>query len=207
MTILSSNKKTGVSLNFTRADCRPTTTCLKCCYGKAHYLGNGKAALAKWARNSQYLATTPDCKELIVEARAFSAVRISGIGDIIPKQVPNLIKLAKACPGTQFWGMTRKPELAKKLNGRLPNLRMLVTVDATSPQSVWDTYDGRLCYGPRRAEDKVPRDKRLVTVFPYHASGKVVGNVPTHALDCPAVRHKVSGCLECTRCWTWAMYG
>jgi hypothetical protein len=103
--------------------------------------------------------------------------------------------------------MTRKPELAKKLNGRLPNLHMLVTVDATSPKSVWDTYEGRLCYGPRRAEDKIPatqlRDKRLVTVFPYHSSGKVVGSIPEHKLDCPAVRKTKSGCLECTRCWTW----
>lgn len=203
MPILSRNKKTGVSLNLPTSNCRPTTLCKFACYGRHHYLGHGKACLAKWTRNSDYLAHTKDCKELIAEARTFSAVRISGVGDIIPDHVPNLIKLAKACPATQFWGMTRKPELAKKLNSRLPNLRMLLTIDATTPDKVWDKYDGRMCYGPRRAEDKIPRDKRLVVIFPYHNSGKVVGNVPAHKLDCPAVRHTKAGCLECGRCWSW----
>jgi len=201
-TILSSNKKTGVSLNLPVANCNPTKICRHCCYGRHHYLGHGRACLAKWIRNSKYLAQTHDCIELIAEARAFSAVRISGVGDILPEHVPNLLKLAKACPNTQFWGMTRKPELAHQLNGRSQNLRLLVTVDASSPDSTWD-YDGRLCYGPRRATDKVPRDKRIVTVFPYHNSGKIVGSVPEHRLDCPAIRHKVSGCLECGRCWLW----
>jgi hypothetical protein len=98
--------------------------------------------------------------------------------------------------------MTRKPELAKKLNGRLPNLRMLVTADAASPESVWD-YDGRMCFGPRRHEDTVPRDRRIVTVFPYHNSGRVVNNVPEHRLDCPAIRHTATGCHDCGRCWKW----
>jgi hypothetical protein len=204
MPILSANKKTGVSLNLPSSNCRPTSICKFCCYGRHHYLGHGRAAQAKWARNSQYLAQTPDCHELIEEARAFSAVRISGIGDILPAHIKNLLILAKSCPMTQFWGMTRKPELAKKINGAgLPNLSMLVTVDATSPRRVWDEYQGRMCFGPRRAQDNVPEDRRLVTVFPYHNSGKIVGQVPEHPLDCPAVRHKVSGCLECGRCWKW----
>jgi hypothetical protein len=200
MSILSSNKKTGVSLNLPSSNCRPTSICKFCCYGRHHYLGHGRVALAKWTRNSRYLAKTPDCKELISEARAFSAVRISGIGDIIPEHIPNLLILAEKCPKTQFWGMTRKPELATAINNRLPNLGLLVTVDAASPPDTWQ-YQGRLCYGPRRAQDLVPDDHRIITVFPYHNSGKIVGSVPEHKLDCPAIRHKVSGCLECGQCW------
>ena len=201
MKILSSNKKTGVSLNLPTKNCTPTTICSHCCYGRHHYLGHGKACLNKWIRNSDYLAST-DCSELISEARAFTAVRIAGVGDIIPEHVKNLLKLAKNCPVTQFWGMTRKPKLAKQLNGRRPNLKFLVTVDAASPRHSWN-YQGALCFGPRRAQDKVPNDSRIVTIFPYHNSGKVVGKVPEHKLDCPAVRHKISGCLECGRCWNW----
>ena len=203
MPILSSNKKTGVSLNLPSTNCRPTSICKHCCYGRHHYIGHGASAPAKWTRNSKYLTMTPDCKELIAEARAFSAVRISGIGDILPKHIKNILKLAKTCPATQFWGMTRKPELAKLLNGRRPNLHLLVTVDAASPRQTW-AYQGPMCFGPRRAQDKVPNDSRIVTVFPYHSSGKVVGHVPEHKLDCPAIRHKVSGCLECCRCWIWS---
>jgi hypothetical protein len=202
MAILSKNKKTEVSLNLPRSNCRPTTICSFCCYGRHHYIGHGPAPLAKWNRNSDYLTQTPDCKELIDEACVFTSVRIAGVGDLLPSHVRNLLILARKCPDTQFWGMTRKPELARKLNNKFPNLHLLVTADASSPDKVWD-YEGRMCFGPRRAQDHVPRDRRIVTVFPYHNSGKVVNHVPEHRLDCPAIRHKVSGCLDCGRCWKW----
>lgn len=200
--ILSVNSKTGVSLNLPTTNCRPTEVCRFCCYGRHHFIGHGRKCLAKWDRNSRYLAGN-DISELIKETGLFSAVRISGTGDILPEHVPNLIKLAKACPRTRFWGMTRKPELAKAINDGPANLCLLVTVDAATPASVWDNYAGAICYGPRRATDQVPNDPRIITVFPYHNSGKVVGNVPEHRLDCPAVRHRTSGCPECGRCWSW----
>jgi hypothetical protein len=200
--ILSTNKKTNVSLNLPTSNCHPTAICSHCCYGRHHFLGHARRALNKWDRVSDYLSTTKDCQELISEARVYSSVRLAGIGDILPSHVRPLLKLAKACPQTQFWGMTRKTDLATKLNGRLANLHLLVSVDASSPDKVWE-YKGRMCFGPRRAEDSVPSDRRLVTVFPYHNSGSVVGKIPEHRLDCPAVRHTVSGCSECGRCWKW----
>jgi len=201
MPILSTNSKTGVSLNFPVSNCTPTKVCEATCYARRHYL-IGPTCTAKWNRNSEYLSNTKDCRELIAEARMYTSIRLCGTGDLIQAHVPGLLKLAKGSPQTMIWGMTRKIKVATAVNGRLPNLKLMVSVDASSPKNVWD-YDGVLCYGPRRAEDRIPEDDRIITVFPYHSSGKVVGQVPDDPRDCPAVRHKVSGCSECGRCFTW----
>jgi hypothetical protein len=99
--------------------------------------------------------------------------------------------------------MTRKIEIAAAINKpQLPNLRILVTVDSSSPKKTWD-YPGTLCYGPRHPNDTVPNDPRILTVFPAHYSGKTQKDMPQHPKDCPAVWHRVSGCAACTRCYTW----
>jgi hypothetical protein len=102
-----------------------------------------------------------------------------------------------------FWGMTRKPEVARSLNGKYPNLKLLVTQDETSPKDVLE-YEGKKCFGPRKAGVPIPEDDRIITVFPYHFTGRVVNNVEAHAKDCPAVRHELSGCQACGRCWKWS---
>ena len=145
-----------------------------------------------------------DITQLVNECLSRTAVRISGTGDLQTEHVPNLIRLAKACPATQFWGMTRKLEIAKAVNNKADNLKLMVSVDSSSPESVWK-YNGKLCWGPRYKTDRVPSDSRIKTIFPYHAHGKVVGEkeMPKDKRDCPAVRHTKSGCLSCGRCWTW----
>jgi len=200
--ILSENRKTAVSLDLPiKGHCRPTTICAFCCYAKAGPQAFPNAT-RKHAWMTKYLAG-PDISQLTAEARAHTAVRLSGSGDLNSEHLPNIIRLARACPKTMFWGMTRKPEIATALmKSRTPNLRMMVTVDASSPAHTW-AYPGKLCYGPRRATDSVPKDSRIVTVFPRHCTGRICGKVPSHKLDCPAVRHKVSGCLSCGRCWNW----
>jgi hypothetical protein len=204
--ILSDNRKTAVSLDLPIAGhCRPTLNCSHDCYAKA-----GPQAWTNARRKhvwiSRYLAGH-DISQLILEAGQHTTVRLSGSGDLLPTHVPNILRLAKACPQTQFWGMTRKPEIAKALmRHHLPNLRIMVTVDSSSPAATW-RYSGAMCYGPRRQTDPVPRnDPRILTVFPRHCTGRVVGHVPSHPRDCPAVRHTVSGCHACRRCWSWPIH-
>ena len=199
--ILSTNTKTGCSINLPIAGhCCPTKNCARVCYAKS-----GHTALPTNKRKqvwvSDYLKGK-DISELIQECLSRTAVRLSGTGDILKEHVPNLKKLAKACPATQFWGMTRKLEIAKALNNKLPNLKLMVSVDSSSPESVWK-YNGALCFGPRLQGDKVPKDKRIKVIFPYHQSGHVVKGVPRDKKDCKAVLHEIPGCLNCGRCWSW----
>ena len=205
-TILSVNKKTGCSIDLPiLGHCRPTASCSRACYAKSGPIAFPHSQ-KKHLWTSAYLAG-PDISELIHECLSRTSVRISGSGDLNPCHIPNILKLAAACPKTQFWGMTRKLEIARAINNaRRRNLRLLVTVDATSPSETW-SYRGKLCYGPRRASDTVPNDPRIVTVFPYHCHGDIVANVPVHKKDCPAIRHTKSGCLECGHCWTFQTKG
>ena len=201
-TILSSNTKTGCSINLPiKGHCRPTKNCAKTCYAKCgHTALPSNLKKQQWV--SDYLKGT-DLTELIRECQGWTAVRLSGTGDLLIEHVPNIRQIAKACPATQFWGMTRKIEIAKALNNKLPNLKIMVSVDSSSPESVWK-YQGTLCWGPRLTADKVPKTG-IHTIFPYHFAGKVVNikNMPRDKRDCPAVRHTVSGCLSCNRCWNW----
>jgi len=201
--LLTVNRKTGSSIDLPlKGHCKPTKICLATCYAK-----RGTQAFPFPKRKQKYISAYlkgNDLNQLIYELKGKSAVRLSGSGDLLSKHVSNVIHLAETVPDTILWGMTRKPEIAEEINGAgLPNLSILLTVDASSPEPVWD-YSGAMCFGPRLAEHKVPRDKRIITVFPYHAGGKIIGNVPVHYKDCPAVRKKKKGCLECHRCWNWS---
>jgi hypothetical protein len=100
--------------------------------------------------------------------------------------------------------MTRKLEIATILNGQYPNLKIMVSVDSSSPPSVWK-YKGMLCWGPRFSSDTIPADPRIRTIFPYHHVGKIVHikSMPHDPRDCPAIRHLVRGCVSCGQCWNW----
>ena len=202
--ILSSNTKTGCSLNLPiKGHCRPTKNCRKTCYARC-----GHTALPSNLKKQNWVSKYikgKDITQLVEECRGRSAVRLSGTGDFQIDHIPNIRRLAKTCPTTMFWGMTRKLEIAKALNGHYPNLKIMVSVDSSSPESVWK-YKGTLCWGPRLAKDQVPKgDKRIHTIFPYHKQGKIVGikNMPRDKRDCPAVRHIKDGCLSCGQCWNW----
>lgn len=199
--VLSKNRKCGCSLNLPIiGHCRPTRNCIICCYARS-----GHTSLPVSMRKQKWLSKYLEGKNisrLIEESSQWRAVRVAGTGDLKATHIPALFSLAKACPGTMFWGMTRKLEIAHELNHRYPNLKFMVSVDGSSPDSVWN-YDGVLCYGPRLPRDLVPADRRIQTVFPYHRSGRVVNGMPHHPKDCQAVWHNISGCMVCGRCWAW----
>ena len=149
---------------------------------------------------SKYLKNK-DLTLLAHECAGYVSVRLNGVGDLNTCHLPGIISLAKECPQTIFWGMTRKDVIAKAINERkLPNLSILLSVDTTSPKSVWN-YKGAMCFGPRRPEDLVPNDPRIITIFPRHHAGRVIGDIPVDPRDCPSVRHTANGCVECKRCW------
>lgn len=199
-TILSENSKTDCSINLPTSHCTPTINCKACCYARRGSLirpSNKKKQ--QWV--SDYLLGS-DLSEIIRESRRWTAIRLSASGDLLPGHLPNILRLAEATPQTMWWGMTRKIPVAVELNGKLPNLKVMVSVDASSPETVWE-YPGALCYGPRKKEDQVPDDSRIKTVFPYHSSGKVTKGVPRHPKDCLAIWHENDGCLSCGQCWKW----
>lgn len=198
--ILSSNGKTGFSLNLPAKNCNSTENCKAKCYMKS-----GHMALPINKKKQQFVSDYllgNNIALLIYECMILQALRLNGCGDLLMGMVANILLLAKSCPNTIFYGMTRKIDIARAINNKLPNLSILVSVDGSSPNPVWD-YEGKLCFGPRLSCDIVPNDKRIVTVFPYHCHGKLVKGIPTHKKDCPAIYHKVSGCMECGRCWKW----
>lgn len=201
--ILSSNTKCGCSVNLPiRGHCTPTRVCARACYARTGHCAR-PASIRKQLYLSRYLKGN-DLSRMVGESGKWRAVRLSGTGDLQTGHIRNILRLAGACPDTQFWGMTRKPDIARKLNRRLPNLKVMVSVDSSSPASVWK-YDGALCWGPRLAEDRVPRDPRIKVVFPYHCMGRVVQAklMPRDRRDCKAVWHEISGCQACGRCWDW----
>jgi len=201
ITILSKNHKTGTSLNLPMANCTPTKNCSFCCYGRV-----GHTRLPDATKKAQYVSqylSGPYISRLASECRQLTTVRLSGVGDLLPTHIPNIIRLAKQCPNTMFWGMTRKLPIANALQG-IKNIRLMVSVDATSPKKTW-TYPGTLCYGPRLAQDQVPDDPRILTVFPYHFTGTVVKGISRHPKDCLAVWHDIPGCSDCGRCWNWCL--
>ena len=160
-TILSTNTKTGCSINLPiKGHCRPTKNCSKTCYAKC-----GHTALPSNLRKQNWVSDYlkgKDISQLIKECRARTAVRVSATGDLQTEHIPNLIRLAKACPATQFWGMTRKLEIARAVNNKVSNLKIMVSVDSSSPDSVWK-YNGVLCFGPRYKTDRVPSSPIIPT--------------------------------------------
>jgi hypothetical protein len=132
--ILSENTKTGRSLNFPiYGHCHPSEVCEAVCYAKPVFKLY-KSSLPKAEKVSKYFEGT-DMSRVIKEINNWKrpSVRISATGDLFPKQAENLIYVAKKCPNTMLWGMTRKVQIAEIINGaRLPNLCMLVSVDLST---------------------------------------------------------------------------
>jgi len=244
--LLSTNTKTGTSINLPVINCRPTRRCAKACYACEGPI-TFKHSVRKTLVVDEALRKG-EIEGLIWECRMLRSVRLNGSGDMTDEHVDSVLRLAQACPGTLFWGFTRKREIAEAVNGkpsaeapgdparrsdageavngrasstasstssesvsgrsmsadgRLPNLSLIVTFDATSPDKELAGYEGPLAFGPRKPKDPVPDDARIIVVFPEHHSGRTIANVPLHPKDCPATRGHVrrNACQRCQRCW------
>jgi hypothetical protein len=199
--ILSTNRKTAVSINLPVRNCRPTRRCMAACYaceGPIAWRNSIRKALAV-----DVALRAGQVEGLIWECRMLQGVRLCGSGDMTLDHVPAVVKLAEACPDTTFWGFTRRREVAEGVNGRYSNLSLIVTFDATSPDRELVGYKGSLAFGPRRPSDEVPDDPRIIVVFPEHHNGRTIPGVAAHPKDCPATRgmNRHHACQRCRRCW------
>jgi hypothetical protein len=199
--LLSTNRKTGTSINLPVLNCRPTRRCAAACYAC-----EGPIAWANSVRKAlvvDSLLRTGDITAFVWECRYRRDVRLNGSGDMTLAHVPAVVALAESCPHTVFWGFTRRREVAEAVNGRRRNLSLIVTFDATTPRGALRGYEGPLAYGPRGPADVVPASRRIVVVFPEHHAGRTVPDVPLHELDCPATRgaERMLACRRCRRCW------
>lgn len=199
--MLSGNSKTGVSLNLPVLNCRPSAKCAKSCYACTGPISFGNS-IRKALVVDQKLKRG-DIDRLAEECARRDNVRLCGSGDLTPEQVPHIIKLAQRCPGTVFWGFTRKVQIAKAINGRAKNLSVILSFDGSSRDQKFKGYRGRLAFGPRLPGDEVPKDRRLLVVFPEHIHGQTTKGVERHKLDCPTSRgaEHDNACEKCRRCW------
>lgn len=203
---LSSNIKTGVAINLPLCNCSPTKVCLKICYANRGHLRTS-SNISKQLRTSEYLKGN-NIDELISECSQFSTVRLNGTGDLLLEHCENILKLAKSLPATIFYGMTKKTEIAEKINGKVKNLSLLVSIDNSSPESTL-AYKGSKCYTALPTDDlsKIVKDKSIKVIFPYHCSGKVVqkelSETKKTVKDCPIVRKKegINSCFDCRMCF------
>lgn len=202
--LLSTNMKTGDgSINLPIVDhcTNQTQRCSKLCYAKKGTISFSLHVL-KSEYLSNYLKQTKDLRQLIGECSVFTSVRLNGGGDLLPDHVPAIIKLARACAGTTFWGMSRNKQVLEEINSaEIKNLSLLYSIDATTPTELWKNFKGGLVFGPRLPGDVVPVDDRIRTVFPYHQGGKVKEDFPRHIKDCRAVYNHDIKCTACKRCW------
>ncbi|MEN6550153.1 MAG: hypothetical protein ABFE07_29265 [Armatimonadia bacterium] len=198
---LSTNSKTGTSLNLPVINCRPSARCAQACYACTGPISWHNSITKSLAVDAELKAGRVE--RLIEEARRLTNVRISGSGDLTLEQVPAIIRAARSCPGTLFWGFTRKPEVARALHRKARNLTIILSFDASSKDRSFRGYRGPLAFGPRRPEDAVPSDRRIVVVFPEHIQGHTTKGVPRHRLDCPTSRgaEHDNACEKCQRCW------
>lgn len=202
--LLSSNTKTedpSLNLPIVGHCINQTERCMSLCYAKKGPISFSVSVL-KAEYLSKYLSQTKNLRQLIGECYSVQSVRLNGGGDLLPKHVNAVIKLARACKETTFWGMSKNKEVLYLINGsKLKNLSLLYSIDATTPKKEWETYEGGMVFGPRLVGDPVPSDNRIRTVFPYHKGGKVETGAEHHHKNCKAVFNHSIKCSSCKRCW------
>lgn len=203
-TMLSGNSKTGASINLPLVNCKPTKRCSNECYACVGPIANPNSVRKSMIVDKSIRKM--DLDRLIRECAQRLNVRLNGSGDLTPDHVRAMLELATKCPETVFWGFTRNLKVAGLLNGALPNMSLIVSVDATSPKGFANDYDGPLAFGPRSPGDDLPDDPRIIVVFPTHHQAKPDPAIPVHEKDCPATRFKVredklGACDRCKRCY------
>lgn len=124
--IVSSNSKTGVSVNFpVAATCRPSKTCSRICYA---YRPNSRLnldnALSKVVANYQYFLRTPTvvvAERIAKEYRKYAkrlglnALRWNGVGDLFEESVAVINHMAATGLDITHYVISQKPEMLNRL--------------------------------------------------------------------------------------------
>lgn len=139
---LSSNSKTGCSVNLPVTSCEPTRGCADYCYALIGPIATPRA-LARQAGNEALLRGLDGASDAAVDAVAAGLVddvraarrswfRWHGVGDLLPGSVRVVNAVARRAPDVVQWVVTRKPALAARLDDA-PAVRLLLSADATTP--------------------------------------------------------------------------
>lgn len=204
--LLSHNTKTddpSLNLPIVGHCLNKTERCASQCYALKGPISFSLSVL-KAEYVSKYLLQTKDLRQLIGECSKVKSVRLNGGGDLLPGHVPAILKIAKACKETIFWGMSKNKEVLHLVNGsKIKNLSLLYSIDGTTKKELYSGYEGGIAYGPRMPEDVIDfSDKRIKVIFPNHTGGKVRDKeMPVTRLDCRAVLNKNLKCTDCKRCF------
>lgn len=218
---VSRNDKTGWSINVAIADtCRPTKGCSEYCYGLGGRIVMD-AALRRQAENAKFFADrkpweirneAEDVTHVVSRYQDF--VRMFGVGDLQPGSVTFISWMAKyarvARPGFRIWVATRKFDLAAGLIDS-PNLHVMMSLDATTPQKYVDQCHALVRRGPnwfaawaRRSETETIPDWVSV-VFEEHKWGGRRAHRAPEARACPATVHggasHTDACSRCQYCF------
>jgi len=205
---ISSNTKTGHSLNFPILNCTPTKICASSCYaclGPTSWKASLLKALAieNTLQSNMGYALTETVGE--IKKLSLTELRYSGGGDLSDHGVNYIIELAALCPDVIFWGFTRKIRVAEKLaSSGKSNIKVIYSLDAkTSLAAILKIKELgiKTSWLYNDQANIIPKDIHIVFVNHVHGSPdpslKEVNN------ECPAIRKHQVTCFNCKKCFNF----
>jgi hypothetical protein len=217
--MLSTNKVTGISLNFPIAEtCSPTKVCINTCYF-ARGGSSWPAALSRQYRIFNSVKADPIGsavrlqKELLSKKKPPTFLRWNGGGDLFAESVKMLNHLAKLMPEMPIWVVTRLPKFAAKVENA-SNVFIHFSIDAHSGDRRIEferlkklTSNYFFSYQCNRGEEPIAEDLKGVSVVFYDCY-QPPAQFPKVDMQiiCPLNTEKdISGVCEwCRRCFDGA---
>ena len=197
--ILSSNPKTGFSLNLPVLNCQPTQACAQNCYacqGPSTFCCAIEKAVAvdRWIRtNPRWAAQKTACEA------GQTLLRLNGSGDITPAHLPYVRALLRN--GVRLFGFTKRRDTWTAFSAL--GIQLMFSIDVTMDRRRL-TWALRTVPRVRLAYCRRPGDPdwsdRVGVTFPEHGPyTNSTDKIPGSETDCPAVRlHTL--CKDCLRC-------
>lgn len=149
--LLSCNAKTSVSLDWPVGHtCNPTAACASVCYASSpRAAATWRKSLRKRLRNLRYFRLEDPHEAAWKLGREFRSarlrwerrgvtldyLRINGGGDLFPEMVPVLNYFAAHYSSVKLWIVTRRLELAARIEQR-PNVYLQLSLDASTPSEL-----------------------------------------------------------------------
>lgn len=214
--MLSSNKVTGVSLNFPIAEtCNPSKLCIRTCYF-ARGGPSWPAALSRQYRLFNSVKDDPKKaavrlkNELMAKSKPPTFMRWNGGGDLFEESVIMLNHFAKIMPEMPIWVVTRLPKLAAKIK-YAPNVFIHFSLDAYSKDRRVEfekikKNSTNYFYSYQCDKDEAPDAKQLdgisVVFYDRYRPPAVLPNVDMQII-CPLnTNQDITGICEwCRRCF------
>jgi len=221
---LSTNEKTGLSVNVPISTCTPTALCMRYCYtlqGRT-WMPSSLAVQMRNQRLFDYLATASDdvvrtvAYDIAAQCRKKKTkmLRWNGVGDLSVGACRVINMLLAIDPELTLWVISRRADMIVRLDDAA-NLRLQISLDPTTPVKVEATLrslahnyrKAAVRYAFTRTAESDVANGPINTTFNYHKSDDRAwfGVDPT---ACPAsvpvdkggIGHK-GACASCQRCF------